>query len=380
MRSDASGSIVPEGEDDDVARLALAHLPGLGPARGRWLLSGNSRPAEVLELLRRGQRPEGLGPPPPGVTPRLLEQWRAELVHLDPVERWDAHRRAGLELVGPSHPAWPFAPDPEPPLILWAQGRLELLTRTDTAGVVGCRRCSHVGRRVATTMGRDLIDAGVVVVSGLAAGIDAAAHQGALEGGDDAVAVVGTGADVVYPSSSRRLWAAVAERGVLVGEAPLGTRGQRWRFPARNRLIAALSRVLVVVESHATGGALHTVAEAERRQVTVLAVPGSVLNPASAGTNQLLFDGVGVARDAGDVLLALGISATPSLPFGALPARAQELPAGADRILAQVAAGPIALDVVLPDRPIGEVVTLVQRLVATGVVELRGGMVTLATP
>lgn len=380
MRREAAPGPDPADHADAVARLALSHLTGLGPGRGRWLLSGPRSPAEVLDTLRRGRLPDGLEPPAPGAGPPPLQQWRDELAVLDPVERWEAHRQAGLELIGPSHPAWPFADDPEPPLVLWAKGRLELLRRPVAVAVVGCRRCSNVGSRVAHGLGRDLAQAGIVVVSGLAAGIDAASHHGALVANDDVVAVVGTGADVIYPASSRRLWGTVAERGLIVGEAPLGTRGQRWRFPARNRLIAALSQVVVVVESHATGGALHTVAEAERRQVTVLAVPGSVLNPASAGTNQLLFDGVGVARDADDVLAALGWHSPATLPFGSSAATSRDLPEGAERVLAQVAAGPVSLEEVLPERPLGEVVTLVQRLVGAGLIELRGGMVAVARP
>lgn len=368
----------PDHHADAVARLALAHLPGLGPARGRWLLGGTATPAEAVAALAQGRLPEGVGAPPPGVTPRLLAQWRHAAGGLDPAARWEAHRAAGLELLTPSHPAWPFTGDPEPPLVLWAVGRLEVLSRPATVAVVGCRRCSSVGARVAVGLGRDLAEAGVVVASGLAAGIDAASHRGALEGGGDVLGVVGTGPDVVYPASSRRLWHDVAERGLLVGEAPLGAQGQRWRFPARNRLIAALSRIVVVVESHATGGALHTVAEAERRQRTVLAVPGSVLNPASAGTNQLLFDGAGMARGAADVLGALGLDGAVSLPFDTWrPPTVGDR--DADAVLAELAAGPASLDAVLPGRPLTEVVTVIQRLVAAGLVELRGGLVELGT-
>ena len=366
-----------------VARLALAHLPGLGPARGRWLLSGGGGAADVVARLAAGRLPEGIDPPPPGAA-RLLQQWRQELVDLDPVERWRAHRHAGLDLLTPSHPAWPFTDDPDPPLLLWAQGRLELLGRDRPAvALVGCRRCSSVGARVAHRLGRELAAAGVVVVSGLAAGIDAAAHRGALDGGDDVMAVVGTGADVVYPSSSAGLWGEVAGRGLLVGEAPLGVRGQRWRFPARNRLMAALSRLVVVVESHASGGALHTVAEAERRSRTVLAVPGSVLNPAAAGTNRLLFDGAGVARDALDVLGALDLEAVPAGPASSLAigmdAGVTEDPLSAE-VLRQAAAGPVPLDGLLPGRPLAQVVTVVQRLLAAGLIEVRGGVVAMSRP
>lgn len=357
---------------DAVARLALVHLPGLGPARGNWLLSGPASAAEVLAALAGGALPPGLGPPPAGLKASVLERWRQALRALDPVERWEAHADAGLRVLTPADADWPFVDDPDPPVVLWARGRLELLRRRPVVAVVGSRRCTHVGARVAAGLGRDLAAAGVLVASGLAAGIDAAAHRGALQQGRDVIGVVGTGADVVYPASSADLWEQVGSEGLLVGEAPLGTRGERWRFPARNRLVAALSSALVVVESHAVGGALHTVAEAERRHVPVLAVPGSVTSAASAGTNQLLFDGAFVARDAADVLTLLGLSSAPASPPAVADAAGSVLVA---ELLAAVAAGPLPLQDLLAQRSVAEVAVVLHRLSTVGLVEVRGGMV-----
>jgi DNA processing protein len=174
---------------------------------------------------------------------------------------------------------------------------------------VGTRRCTGAGAGIARELGRELAAQGIGVVSGLALGIDGAAHRGALDGGGPAIGVVGSGLDVVYPSRHRELWSQVAERGLLLSEAPLGTRPAGWRFPSRNRVIAALADVLVVVESHAAGGSMHTVREAVDRGITVLVVPGSVRSPASAGTNQLLAEGAAPARDTTDVLVALGLTA-----------------------------------------------------------------------
>jgi DNA processing protein len=120
---------------------------------------------------------------------------------------------------------------------------------------------------------------------------------------------VGTGLDVIYPVANADLWRRVAAVGTVVSEYPLGTRPQAWRFPARNRIIAALADVVVVVESHAQGGSLHTVDAALERDRPVMAVPGPVRSPASAGTNELLVAGSGVVRDASDMLLALGLDA-----------------------------------------------------------------------
>ena len=159
--------------------------------------------------------------------------------------------------------------------------------------------------------GAALAEAGVVVVSGLARGIDAAAHAGALAAGSGAVppvAVVGTGLDVPYPKENRVLWDRVAASGAVLSEAALGTVARPRVFPARNRIIAALSDVVVVVESHRRGGSLYTAEAAARRSIPVCAVPGSVYSRASSGTNELLVDGCTPVRDADDVLAAVSLA------------------------------------------------------------------------
>lgn len=175
-------------------------------------------------------------------------------------------------------------------------------------------------------MGRDLAAAGICVVSGLALGIDGAAHAGALSFGQDVTGSTsrrGTGAtgaapappagvgasgvDVPYPRRQTRLWEQVAQIGVILSETPPGRPAQAWRFPARNRIIAALSQMVVVVESHQAGGSLITAEAAIYRGIDVRAVPGPVRSPASAGSNQLLHDGPAPVRNAQDVLDGLGI-------------------------------------------------------------------------
>jgi DNA processing protein len=211
-------------------------------------------------------------------------------------------------VVQPDDVRWPSSllDDPKPPLRLYVDGDVSALDAPRVA-IIGTRRCSAGGREVARELGRDLADAGVCVVSGLAYGIDGAAHGGALQGAAPPVAVVGTGLDVIYPPQHRDLWRAVAAKGAVLSEYAAGTPPERWRFPARNRIIAALADVVVVVESHAGGGSLHTVEAALERGRTVMAVPGSVRSPASAGTNALLAAGSPPARDAEDVLVALGL-------------------------------------------------------------------------
>jgi DNA processing protein len=192
--------------------------------------------------------------------------------------------------------------------VLFARGSLDALSAPRVA-IVGTRRCTGAGAGFARELGRELTAVGVSVVSGLALGIDGAAHRGVLDAGGAPVGVVGCGLDVVYPARHRDLWARVADEGLLLSESPLGVRPAGWRFPARNRIIAALAELVVVVESHAAGGSMHTVREAADRGIEVMVVPGSVRSPAAAGTNQLLSEGCAPVRDAADVMVALGLSA-----------------------------------------------------------------------
>jgi DNA processing protein len=286
---------------------ALAGLPGMGPARLRPLLD-RWPPAEAWRRV--------VAADVPGADPRHVERWAAAARSTDVTRQWAATSRHGYEVLAPTSPDWPtaFADDPEPPGVLFAHGDLTVVERPCVA-VVGTRRCTHAGRQVARDLGHDLAAAGVCVVSGLALGIDGAAHGGALSArGAPPAAVVATGLDVVYPRRHLDLWRAVAAAGVVLSEAPPGTTPERWRFPARNRLIAGLARVVVVVESREAGGSLHTVEAALERDRTVMAVPGSVRSPASAGTNALLAAGCAPCRDAGDALVALGLEGRSPVP------------------------------------------------------------------
>ncbi|HUR18101.1 MAG TPA: DNA-protecting protein DprA [Acidimicrobiales bacterium] len=225
----------------------------------------------------------------------------------------DAHIRAGVRVHLHHRDGYPpaLAEDHEAPPVVFTLGSPSALDEhIPRAGIIGTRRCTGYGRDVARDFGRELSAAGVAVVSGLAMGIDGASHEGALEAvpvGARPIAVVGSGLDVVYPRRHALLWRRVAESGLIISEAPLGCRPEPWRFPARNRIIAALSDVLVVVESHPAGGSLHTVRSAEERGVTVMAVPGPVRSKASAGTNRLLSEGCPPACDVDDVRVALAL-------------------------------------------------------------------------
>jgi len=173
--------------------------------------------------------------------------------------------------------------------------------------IVGSRRPSPYGEAVAEQLAADLARAGVVVVSGLALGCDAAAHRGALLGGGMTIAVMGTGVDIVYPAAHFRLAEEIlAAGGALVSQFPNGTSPRRYNFPARNLTMAALSDAVVVVEAMQGSGALITAEAALDLHKEVMAVPGSIFSPLSVGTHALIRDGAGLVQNARDILAALG--------------------------------------------------------------------------
>jgi len=214
--------------------------------------------------------------------------------------------------------------------------------------IVGARRASPYGLGVARSLGRGAAAAGLPVVSGMALGADSAAHEGALAAGGITVAVLAAGAERAYPASKARLHRRIVARGAVVSELPPGTAVRRWAFPARNRLIAALSAVTVVVEAAERSGSLITAEFAADLGAAVAAVPGPVTSPLSAGTNALLRDGAAMVRDARDVLeLALGgegaarcdaVTPAPALP-PALAALRDDLARGRDTVAELVGAG-----------------------------------------
>jgi DNA processing protein len=259
---------------------------------------------------------------------------------------WERCLHAGVRVLVHGMPGYPalLANDPLPPPVLFTTGDLGLLDGRRVA-IVGTRNATAAGRDTATTLGRDLAAADVHVVSGLARGIDGAAHRGALQAVERAagdrntgrpIAVVASGHDVVYPREHRALWARVAECGLLLSECAPGTAPEAYRFPMRNRVIAALAEVVVVVESREQGGSLITVNAAIERNVALMAVPGGVHNRAATGTNQLIRDGAGVVVDATDVLVALAIDHQHSSNSIADP---RLRPSGADLSVYETCAG-----------------------------------------
>jgi len=238
------------------------------------------------------------------------------------LDSFDARRFAadlagrGFRFVGRSESGFPpllnTIHDPPPGLFLRGSGGVELLAATAVA-IVGARACSAYGAAVARMLGRELAAAGAVVVSGLARGIDAEAHRGALEAGEATIAVLGCGIDRDYPAAHAELARRIGERGLVVSEYAPGIEPAPWRFPARNRIISGLARGTVVVEAREASGALITADFALEEGREVFAVPGEITSVLSAGTNALLRLGATPLTAAADVLEVLGL-ALPQSP------------------------------------------------------------------
>ena len=400
--------------------MALASVPGIGPKSLRVLLQ-DAAPRAAWEGLVRG-RVSLLASRRPGEVVEHAQK-------TDVAALWVAHVRAGVRVCTLGQREYPeaLAGDPQAPAVLFFVGRPSVLDSSPRVAIVGTRSATRYGLGVAAQLGADLAAAGVVVVSGLALGIDAAAHEGAVaawraacgdrdDGGDrdgerdgdrdrdrddeassvgkspcesekrsggcaaPPVAVVAGSVATPYPRQHAGLWRRVATAGAVLSESPIGSADLAWRFPLRNRIIAALSDVLVVVECHVRGGSLHTVQAATTRGVTVGAVPGSVRSPASAGTNALLADGCFVVRDASDVLVAVGL-ATAGMRKGSTdrPApsdgRVDDLPSPTAEVIREVAWDPTPLEEIIQRTGFGmdAVCSALERLRTRGVVHGEGG-------
>lgn len=285
--------------DDEVrAALALAGLPGVGPDRYRWLLerfgSAASAVEEGREAARRGELPPAF---------RRLADARPA-----PDSRLREVRRKGIRIVLQGEEGYPdrLLHLHHPPPLLYLAGPGALPARGGV-GVVGTRRATAYGRRMARDLARGLAVRGRPVVSGMAAGVDGTAHRAALDADGTTVGVIGSGLDHRYPASNRDLYREMWRRGLLVSEFPPEMPPAPGLFPRRNRIIAALSEAVVVVQAGERSGALITASRALELGREVCAVPGPVGPPASVGVHDLLRDGAAPVTSAGDVLATLGM-------------------------------------------------------------------------
>lgn len=356
-----------DGDADMAALVAIAGLPNLTPKRF-WSLLTLGAPAAVWRRIVRG------GAPRSGRARDAAEGWASWAATRTPSQLLDAHCHAGVVIAPYASDLYPSAlvDDPEPPVLVFRRGPVEL-SHSDRVGIVGTRKCSLYGREIARELGASLAHRGVDVVSGLAHGIDAAAHAGAQTSDERrAIAVVAGGVDVVFPRGNTKLWQSVGRSGAIISEWPLGARPLPWRFPARNRLVAALSTAVVVVESGEKGGSMYTVDEALRRDRAVFAVPGPIRSPASAGTNRLIADGAIPLCNLDELLDAVAPRPTATSEQRADPE---------SWLLTIVGWEPIALDSVVVEsgRPPIEVTLEVERLIATGHIRRLGATIERTT-
>lgn len=348
------------------ARLRLARTDRIGPVTFTQLISRYGSALSALEAL-----------------PDLVRKSGAASVPL-PVEAVEREIAAGdaigarlLVLGDLDYPEMLAALDPPPP-ILWTRGRVDLLNQPSVA-IVGARIASAGGQRIARGLAQQLGQAGHVVVSGMARGIDAAAHEGALATGT--VAVLGGGVNDIYPSEHADLYARLTEQGCVVSESPVGARAQARDFPRRNRIISGLSRGVVVVEAEVRSGSLITARLAAEQGRDVFAVPGSPLDPRARGPNELLRQGAILCEGIEDIDRAFNTLRTLREP----PADPMRFDghiddAFLDRVAALLSPTPTPRDEIARalDAPVSQVAAALLELSLTGRADLLpGGLASL---
>ncbi len=321
------------------AWLALNMVPHVGPANFALLLEHIGTAKRVLKApLTALERIPSIGP----ATAKAIRSFPAEATVARERKRMAARGLRFLTLRDAGYPA-PLREIHQPPPVLYIRGRWEELDRRAVA-IVGSRDATPFGRGVADRLAFDLAARGLTIVSGLARGIDAAAPRGALRGGGRTLAVLGSGADIVYPSEHRKLAEAITERGGLLSEFPLGTNPHRGNFPQRNRLISGLCLGVVVVEAAVDSGALITANHALEQGREVFAVPGKARSRLSQGCHRLIKTGAKLTEGWEDVIEELGIQplvpqeTVPSLP----PVEGEE-----GRVLALLGEEPVHIDAII---------------------------------
>lgn len=332
--------LLPTTEEDTVNRLRLLRSRRVGVATYRRLLAEHGTAANALDALPEIARAAGVDDYqvcPPSVVMAEIKAGRA----------------AGAHLICEGTPEYPTSllDIADAPPLFWAIGQTELLARPMIA-LVGARNASSLGTRMAKRLAEELTEAGFVVVSGLARGIDTAAHHGALAGGT--IAVQAGGVDVIYPAENTQLAHDIGKNGLRISEMPMGLQPQARHFPARNRIISGLSQAVVVVEAAAKSGSLITARNALDQARDVLAVPGHPFDARAAGCNMLIRDGAILVRNAADVIETLRPVAqdTPELPLPSPAPAARSLRDTAalhSEILSRLGPAPVAEDQLLRD-------------------------------
>jgi DNA processing protein len=358
-----------------AAYVALALTPGIGPSRIHAILQvchtatgAFSAPFEFLRSI-------------PGLNTAAASAIAASGVSVGVRVLEEVQRLGGRAVIAddPDYPAL-LREIPEPPPVLFAFGDLALLERPAVA-IVGSRDHSDYGGEVARALAWVAASAGLVVVSGMARGLDAVAHTAALDSGGTTIGVLGNGLGVIYPAANRALYERVAASGLLLTEFPPGERPTAGSFPRRNRLISGLARVTVVVEAAEGSGALITAGTALDQGREVMVVPGNITSPSSVGANRLIRDGAEPLLSSDDLLEHYPEAVRPSEGFAEPPQVAKSLPEGlgaGDRAVAELlGTEPVVLDDLVgrSGRPPQELLAALCALEIAGVVEQGPGRV-----
>lgn len=360
-------------DDDRLAWLRLTRSRNVGPASFSRLLARFGSASAALSAL-------------PDLAARGGSGGYQACSERQGAEEMDRAARVGARMLRLGEAGYParLAEISDPPPFLWALGDAALATR-DGVAVIGARNASSLGLRMARTLTRDLGAAGHLVISGFARGVDAAAHEAALEAGT--VAVMAGGVDHLYPKENANLYDAIRERGLFLSEAPVGLEPQGRHFPRRNRIVSGLSRGVVLVEAAARSGSLITARFALEQGREAMAVPGSPLDPRAEGCNELIRQGAALIRSAEDVEEALASPRTLTFHEAAAPFEGPDAPDPPPGDLAARAAellGPAAVEADVLARDLGahpaHLAAALLEMELAGVVERRaGGMVALAS-
>lgn len=282
------------------ALLVLNALPNIGPVTLNRLLQelGGDPRAVFGAGARRLEAVKGVGP----VISATIAAWRE---HFDLAREEERMARSGADFITPGDPGYPklLKEIHDPPIGLYRKGRYEF--DRPCVAIVGSRRTTLYGQATAKKLGAELARLGFCVVSGLARGIDTAAHEGALSVGGRTAGVVGCGIDIIYPPENLELYRKIEAEGVVLSEFPFGRRADRQSFPMRNRVVAGMCEATIVVETDVNGGAMITARFAGEQGRLIFAVPGRIDQPTSAGCHQLIRDGATLLTSVDDVLAEL---------------------------------------------------------------------------
>ncbi|WP_233998360.1 DNA-processing protein DprA [Pseudoalteromonas sp. T1lg48] len=347
----------------DAILLALMRTPGLG-LRSAYSLLQHLAISDLFDntetLIEAGLRRD--------IATRLTATKLESLQH-----QLSEYQRQGIAVISLVNPLYPplLKELPDPPLLLFCFGNNGLLTQPQVA-IVGSRGASIGGKRHAFEFAAQLSDAGLLVTSGMAMGIDANAHQGALHSSGATLAVLGTGVDVCYPRRNKVLWEQIAKQGLLVSEFLPGTPPRAQHFPRRNRIIAGLSLATLVVEAEQKSGSLITAELAMDYNREVMAMPGAVNNPYSRGCHALIKHGAALVENAEDVLAELGCYQQKGLYIN----KRKEQKEGENTLLRHIGFEPTSIDAIAVSSqiPIAQLLTLLIDLELEGsIISTSGG-------